>query len=113
MNKRRFPSLYIPHGAGPCFFMDWTMGPADTWDKMAAWLRQVGASVSNQSGAKPDAVVVFSAHWENEVVTINSSATPALYFDYYNFPPHTYELTYPAPGHPALATVIEDLLTKA
>ena len=114
-NKKtnRLPTLYIPHGGGPCFFMDWTMGPADTWDKMAAWLRQVGASVSKQYATKPDAIVVFSAHWENEVVTINSSANPALYFDYYNFPPHTYELTYPAPGHPTLANIIEDLLTKA
>ena len=33
------PTLYIPHGGGPCFFMEWTMGPRDTWDRMAAWLR--------------------------------------------------------------------------
>ena len=32
------PSLYIPHGGGPCFFMDWTMGPPDTWDRMRDWL---------------------------------------------------------------------------
>jgi len=30
------PVLFIPHGAGPCFFMDWT--PADAWDGMAAFL---------------------------------------------------------------------------
>jgi aromatic ring-opening dioxygenase catalytic subunit (LigB family) len=112
-NSKPSPTLYIPHGGGPCFFMDWTMGPADTWDKMAAWLSQLGESVSSEYGTKPDAIVVFSAHWENEVVTINSSANPALYFDYYNFPPHTYELTYPAPGHPALADKIQGLLTKA
>ncbi len=111
------PTYYIPHGGGPCFFMDWTMGPADTWDKMEAWLRQLSTAVYRQtdseSRAKPDAIVVFSAHWENEVVTINSSAQPPLYFDYYNFPPHTYELSYPAPGHPELANTIENLLTKA
>ena len=22
----RLPALYIPHGAGPCFFMAWTRG---------------------------------------------------------------------------------------
>jgi len=32
------PTLFIPHGAGPCFFMEWTRGPTDTWDKTAAWL---------------------------------------------------------------------------
>jgi aromatic ring-opening dioxygenase catalytic subunit (LigB family) len=115
--RKPLPTLYIPHGGGPCFFMDWTMGPADTWHKMEAWLRQLGASIysdhdQNQQH-KPDAIVVFSAHWENDVVTINSSAQPPLYFDYYNFPPHTYELTYPAPGHPELASTIENLLSVA
>lgn len=111
------PTLYIPHGGGPCFFMDWTMGPADTWHRMELWLRQLGASVySNRDQKqqhKPDAIVVFSAHWENAVVTINSAAQPSLYFDYYNFPPHTYELTYPAAGHPELANTIESLLGDA
>jgi hypothetical protein len=30
------PTLFIPHGGGPCFFMDWD--PPDTWKKMGAWL---------------------------------------------------------------------------
>ena len=38
----RMPTLFIPHGGGPCFFMDWTQGPADTWDRMEAWLRSLG-----------------------------------------------------------------------
>ena len=37
------PTLFIPHGAGPCFFMDWTRGPADTWDRTAAWLKGIVA----------------------------------------------------------------------
>ncbi len=36
-----------------------------------------------------------------------------LIFDYYGFPPHTYELTYPAPGAPALAEQIVKTLTAA
>ena len=103
------PTYFIPHGGGPCFFMDWTMGPADTWDHMASWLRQLHESINS----KPDAIIVFSAHWENQLVTINSAANPPLYFDYYNFPPHTYELKYPAPGHPELANKIETLLLDA
>ena len=32
----RLPSLYIPHGGGPCFFMDTPPGlPRDLWDRMA------------------------------------------------------------------------------
>ncbi len=130
-HQKTLPTLYIPHGGGPCFFVDWTMGPADTWDKMEAWLRQLGASIypsgeklaeneqahhkqaHHKQGQKPDAIVVFSAHWENDIVTINSSAQPPLYFDYYNFPPHTYELSYPAPGDPDLANTISSLLADA
>ena len=36
-----------------------------------------------------------------------------MIFDYYGFPPHTYELSYPAPGAPALAERVVDLLKAA
>jgi len=113
MNKgspsQLFPTLYIPHGGGPCFFMDWTMGPADTWDKMASWLRALGDSI----GARPRQIVVCSAHWEMEKILINASSKPALIYDYHGFPPHTYELKYPAPGSPLLADEIKNLLNSA
>ncbi|HCE23562.1 MAG TPA: dioxygenase, partial [Hyphomonas sp.] len=34
-SSTKMPTLFIPHGGGPCFFMDWTLmgGPVDTWDK--------------------------------------------------------------------------------
>lgn len=103
------PTLYIPHGGGPCFFMDWTLGPADTWDKMEGWLRGLAASLPR----RPKAIVVFSAHWEENKVGITSGSAPPLIYDYYGFPPHTYELTYPAPGEPALAGKILGLLDEA
>ncbi|MGK2913815.1 MAG: DODA-type extradiol aromatic ring-opening family dioxygenase, partial [Porticoccaceae bacterium] len=55
----------------------------------------------------------ISAHWESTDVAINGAEKPALIFDYYGFPPHTYQLEYPAPGAPALATRIEELLQAA
>ena len=36
----RMPTWFIPHGGGPCFFMDWN--PPGTWARMEAWLRSVG-----------------------------------------------------------------------
>jgi len=107
--RKTFPTLYIPHGGGPCFFMDWTMGPADTWDKMESWLRRLADSL----GARPSQIVVCSAHWEGEQILINSSLEPALIYDYKGFPPHTYELEYPAPGSPELAEKIQSLLDAA
>lgn len=34
----RQPTVYMPHGCGPCFFMDWTMGSPDTWEPLRGWL---------------------------------------------------------------------------
>lgn len=35
-----------------------------------------------------------------------------MYYDYYGFPPETYQYNYPAPGDPALAKRIQTLLQK-
>ncbi|MAG67625.1 MAG: dioxygenase, partial [Pseudomonadales bacterium] len=32
MSANRLPTVFLPHGAGPCFFMEWE--PADTWQGM-------------------------------------------------------------------------------
>jgi aromatic ring-opening dioxygenase catalytic subunit (LigB family) len=105
----RAPSFFIPHGGGPCFFMDWTMGPADSWDRMGGWLRNMSKSV----GPKPDAILVISAHWEAPVFSVTSAANPSLIYDYYGFPDHTYRLRYGAPGSPELAQEVRALLGKA
>jgi aromatic ring-opening dioxygenase catalytic subunit (LigB family) len=105
----KMPTLYIPHGGGPCFYMDWTMGPKDTWDALATWLRELNASLP----ATPRALLVVSAHWEAEVPTVTTASRPPLLFDYYGFPPHTYELTWPAPGSPDLAARVTALLSAA
>jgi aromatic ring-opening dioxygenase catalytic subunit (LigB family) len=102
------PTLYLPHGGGPCFFMDWPFGPPDTWEPLAAWLRGLPDTLP-----QPEALLVVSAHWEAPEVRILAAPNPTLLYDYSGFPPHTYELTWPAPGHPALATKIQSLLEAA
>jgi aromatic ring-opening dioxygenase catalytic subunit (LigB family) len=108
--SKRLPTLYIPHGGGPCFFMEPAPGlPRDLWDGMAAYLRAIGADV----GARPAAVLVISGHWEAARPTVSSTARPQLIFDYYGFPEHTYRLTYPAPGAPRVAAEVQQLLSAA
>lgn len=104
----RLPTFFIPHGGGPCFFMDWPGNPA-MWDRMAAFLRGLAADV----GVRPKAVLVISGHWQEAAFTVNSGAHPPLLFDYYGFPEHTYALTYPAPGAPGLAARVQALLADA
>ncbi|MGN6518298.1 MAG: DODA-type extradiol aromatic ring-opening family dioxygenase [Dokdonella sp.] len=105
----RLPTIYLPHGGGPCFFMDPPPQAPQAWDGMAAYLRGLAATI----GAKPSAILVISAHWEAARPTVNSSAHPGMLFDYYGFPPHTYGLSYPAPGSPALAARVQRLLAAA
>jgi len=105
----RLPTFYLPHGGGPCFFMDNPRGTADMWAPMAAFLRGLIATLP----AKPRAVVVVSGHWEEASFTVNSATQPPLLFDYYGFPEHTYQLKYPAPGSPELAQRVRDLLEAA
>jgi hypothetical protein len=44
-NSDSLPTLFIPHGGGPCFFMEWTVGPPNTWHRLAAWLSHVAESM--------------------------------------------------------------------
>jgi len=103
----RQPTLFIPHGAGPCFFMDWD--PPRAWDAMAAFLR----SIPDLLPTRPRAIVVASAHWRAPQPCIGAQAAPGLLYDYHGFPPHTYALTYPAPGAPQLARQVHELLAGA
>ncbi|MCF7202486.1 DODA-type extradiol aromatic ring-opening family dioxygenase [Pseudomonas oligotrophica] len=101
------PTLFVPHGAGPCFFMDWN--PADAWQAMAGFLKGVAATLPQP----PKAIVLVSGHWLSPAFSVTGARQPGLIFDYYGFPPHTYELTYPAPGDPALAAEVARLLGQA
>lgn len=103
------PVYYIPHGGGPCFFMDPPPHAPDTWLGMAAFLRSLPADV----GATPRALLVVSAHWETPRVCVNASVDPGLFYDYYGFPDHTYRLNWPARGAPDLARQVAQRLAAA
>jgi aromatic ring-opening dioxygenase catalytic subunit (LigB family) len=89
--------------------MEWTQGPPDTWERMADWLRALPASLPEA----PKALLVISGHWEAPTPTVTSGEKPELIYDYYGFPPQTYELKWPAPGQPALAKRVVELLGEA
>ncbi len=105
----RLPTLFIPHGGGPCFFMDPPPSHPHLWDATADYLRRIAASLPQ----RPKAILMISGHWETPNPTLNTAAQPGLLFDYYGFPEHTYRLTYPAPGAPWLAARVKGLLETA
>jgi aromatic ring-opening dioxygenase catalytic subunit (LigB family) len=83
--------------------------PADLWDNMAAYLRGLDAAL----GGRPASVLVISGHWETVRPTVNTAEHPSLLFDYSGFPEHTYRLTYPVAGSPALAARVRALVADA
>lgn len=109
MTTHRQPAIFLPHGGGPCFFMNWTWGPADTWNATQRFLEGLAATLPEP----PKALLVISGHWEEPAFTASAAAQPQLIFDYSGFPEHTYRLTWPAPGNPELAARVQSLLANA
>jgi len=106
MPHTTLPTFYIPHGGGPCFFMEWPYPTPNPWTRLERWLRELPATLPRP----PSAVLVVSGHWEESPLAVNVQSRPPLLFDYYGFPEHTYRLQYPAPGAPQLAREVRELL---
>ncbi len=102
------PTFFINHGGGPCFFLE--PGPMrDAWAGLEDYLRGFVATLP----ARPRAILAVSGHWAEAEPTVNAGARPPLLYDYGGFPAHTYRLTWPAPGDPALAARVRGLLSAA
>jgi aromatic ring-opening dioxygenase catalytic subunit (LigB family) len=108
MQSQRLPALFLPHGGGPWPFVEGLGAPGEN-AALAAYLGQLPALLPSP----PRALLVISAHWEAALPTVMTAPHPALFFDYYGFPPESYRLTWPAPGDPELAARVQALLGAA
>lgn len=102
------PVVFAPHGGGPWPWVDLGF-PKKELDELAAYLRSLRALPKDP----PKALLVVSAHWEEDVPTVMTSPRPPMLYDYYGFPEESYRITWPAPGDPALAKRVQDLLGNA
>ena len=93
--------LYLSHGAGPMPLLG-----DDGHKEMVENLNIIAAKI-----AKPSAIIVISAHWEEVCPTITQGANPSLIYDYYGFPKQAYEIQYSASGDPDLARTAYSLLS--
>ncbi len=92
------PSLFISHGS-PMVALQ-TDGTGRALARLAAGLPH------------PRAILVVSAHWESRELLITSRPRQEAWHDFYGFPPALYTLDYEAPGDPALALEILELLEE-
>ena len=99
MNLQTLPGLFISHGSPMLALNPEQVGPA---------LHRLSLNLP-----RPTAIIVMSAHWESEVLEVNTSIRPETWHDFRGFPPELYELRYPAPGNPELAEQVLGLLANA
>ena len=92
----RQPVLFVSHGAP-----DVLLNPGAT---VRAW-EQLGAGLP-----RPRAILVISAHWAAKEPTVSTVGTPETIHDFGGFPAALYGMNYPAPGAPALAARVRELL---
>jgi aromatic ring-opening dioxygenase catalytic subunit (LigB family) len=100
------PTYFISHGGGPWPYMKNEL--AGMYDGLEASLHRIAAQT-----AKPKAVLMVTAHWEEPRFTVGAAASPGMIYDYGGFPEHTYSVVYPAPGDPALAARVYSLIDAA
>ena len=93
-----FPSLFISHGSPMLALEPGDSGPA--LERLAAEL------------PRPKAIVLVSAHWESPDLRVTSNPAPQTWHDFGGFPPELFAVQYPAPGEPALAARIAQMLTE-
>ena len=92
----RMPSLFVSHGA-PTFAIE----PAQA----GPLLNQLGRELPT-----PKAIVVVSPHWITPGVRVATTAAPETIHDFGGFPDELYSIQYPAPGSPAVAARVLELL---
>lgn len=92
--------IYFSHGGGPLPIL---ADPSHA--KMIRFMQHIPDMIH-----RPEAIIVFSAHWEENVLSIQNSGQPSMMYDYYGFPAAAYQIEYPCRGHRGLAAKAADAL---
>ena len=90
------PALFVGHG-NPMNAIE-TNACTEAWGALGREL------------PRPRAVLVVSAHWYLPGTRVTAMRAPRTIHDFGGFPRALYEVVYPAPGDPALARAVQEML---
>jgi 4,5-DOPA dioxygenase extradiol len=97
-SQSRMPVIFLAHGSPMLLDSRRWIGELKAWADALP---------------RPRAVLMVSAHWDQRPVGLGATRTVPLVYDFYGFPDRYYEVTYPAPGAPDLATRVRESLRDA
>jgi aromatic ring-opening dioxygenase catalytic subunit (LigB family) len=86
LEKEIIPPVFVAHGGGPLPLLN-----DSNHKEMIKAMKKLPKFLP-----KPKAILVISAHWEENYFTLLETPNPDLLFDYYGFPEETYKYKYPA-----------------
>lgn len=96
MNATRMPALFLGHGS--------PMNVLEENHYTQTW-RQLGEKLP-----RPRAILAISAHWYTRGTAVTAMENPRTIHDFGGFPQALFDTRYAAPGSPALAQQIAELL---
>ncbi|EMD66137.1 hypothetical protein GGP41_006405 [Bipolaris sorokiniana] len=106
---RLAPVISVSHGGGP---MPLLGDPSHTAITNSLKTR-VPKILKLGTPDAPKAIVLVTAHWSTTKVTISSGPKHELLYDYYGFPPESYQIKHDAPGSPEVADQVAKALSEA